>query len=154
MSVNLLEVRVPQLSSLPCSAASEGHSYRANELVENSSLLSYSLAWTQGLLTVRTTIRWEDWMTWTCLMICLFAVAMARALISHGSQVTWCLHSFTAKNPEYGIDNRTVSTVWSITRLGKRDSLVALQGMFGSLESQEQLARAHKSGFGSSGGLI
>ena len=84
----------------------------ALELVENSSLLSFSLAWTKGLLTVRTTIRWEDWMIWTCLMICLIAIAMARALISHGSQVTWCLHSFTAKNPANSSWSFGVHTVW------------------------------------------
>ena len=61
------------------------------ELVENCPHLGFLFAWTQGWLSVRTCLGLCDWMILG--VNCFINAPIARASISHGSQLAWCLHS-------------------------------------------------------------
>ena len=66
-------------------------------LAENSPRRNLSIACTQGLLSVRTHVRWVDWTMYA--LKCFTAAAIHSASISHGSHVTWCFRNFALKKP-------------------------------------------------------
>ena len=93
-------------------------------LEENSPLANLSMAWTQGLLSVRTQTFDLDWMMYG--LKCLTAEAMASASISQGSHVTWCfLNLALKKNPaKCNLLSREMYSVAPIPRLETDPSLM------------------------------